>query len=204
MFTIKKIVLASGSERRKMILEQAGIPFEPITSDVDEESEFNSEVSPYDLVKIISLKKAMSVCEKVDEPCIVIAADTIISSHGKIYGKPKDKNSAYDTLKALQGKDHLVYTGVTLIDKKEDGSELSTSTIVDTTKVVMRKLTEREIWDYIETNEPFDKAGSYAIQEKGMLLIESIEGDYYSVVGLPLVKVYDKLKEFGVDLSKFW
>lgn len=199
---MEKIILASSSPRRSMLLRQAGIPFEVVASNYDESLSLAEEISPYDLVKLISTEKAMRVCETMNEPCIIIAADTIVSYLGKVMGKPSGPQEAYTMLNTLKGKSHSVYTGVTIIRKTDNGMELKN--IVDTTKVNMRKLTEEEISHYIGTGEPFDKAGAYAIQEKGLLLIESIEGDYYNVVGLPLVKVYQALKDFGIDLTRVW
>ena len=199
---MEKIILASGSQRRKMLLTQAGIPFEVIPSEYDESEDMNSEVSPYDLVKTISTKKAVAVSENLNEPAIIISGDTVVSITGKIMGKPKTGEEAYKMLSLLQGKTHSVYTGSTIIKKGAEGFELRN--IVDTTKVTMRRLTDDEIWSYIRTGEPFDKAGGYAIQERGSLLISSIEGDYYNVVGLPLVKVYGVLTQMGVKLHTMW
>ncbi len=197
---MKKIILASASPRRQSILKQAGIPFEILISEVEED--WSSQVSPYDVVKSLSMKKALAVNEMVNEPCIIIAADTVVTLHGKIMGKPKDADDAYNILKKLQGRKHAVYTGVTIINKEKDGFELKN--IIDNTDVYMRKMSDAEIDAYIATNEPFDKAGAYAIQEKGSLFIEKIEGDYYNVVGLPLVKVYNALQEFGIELVNTW
>ncbi len=197
---MKKIVLASASARRQDIFKQASIPFEVYVSNVDES--IGEEVSPYDVVKQLSQKKAISAFEAISEPVIIIAADTIVSLHGKVMGKPKDEQDAFAMLKALQGKNHSVYTGVTMIDKDDGGYALKN--IVDTTNVTMRKLTDDEIWAYIRTDEPFDKAGSYGIQGRGSVLVERVEGDFYTVVGLPLVKVCMALSEWGFDVGKYW
>ncbi len=197
---MKKIVLASASARRQDILNQASIPFEVYVSNVDES--IGEEVSPYDVVKQLSQKKAISAFEAIAEPVIIIAADTIVSLHGKVMGKPKDEQDAFAMLKALQGRNHSVYTGVTMIDKEDGGYALKN--IVDTTNVTMRKLTDDEIWTYIRTEEPFDKAGSYGIQGRGSVLVERVEGDFYTVVGLPLVKVCMALSEWGFDVGKYW
>ncbi len=200
---MKRIILASASPRRKMLMEQACIPCEIIPSDVDEKTD--DEISPYEAVKVISSKKAMHIMKKLassDEEIIIIAADTVVSLSGKILGKPANEDDAFNTLKKLSGRVHHVYTGVTIVDKKADGFEVKY--IVDNANVYMRKLTDEEIWAYVKSGEPFNKAGSYAIQEKGSLLVEKIEGDYYTIVGLPLVKVYLALQTFGIELTQRW
>ncbi|MDR2903098.1 MAG: Maf family protein, partial [Clostridiales bacterium] len=177
---MKKIILASGSPRRREILEQAAIPFETVVSDADEESGTDG-LSPFDLVSLLSKRKALAVSAHMKIPCIIIAADTVVSLRGKILGKPRDHADACAMLKLLQGHTHCVYTGVTLIDKNADGETVA-ETFAETTGVTMRSLSDAEILSYVDTGEPFDKAGSYAIQGKGVLLVESIEGDYYNVV----------------------
>lgn len=208
-----KIILASSSPRRKELLEMLNIPFTIIKTDIDES--IGDEVSPYDMVKIISTRKAMSVVEKLkselnisndssdeEDTTVVISADTIVCCKGIVLGKPKNSEDAYKMLKYLQGKHHSVYTGMTVAFKNKDG--ITIKNIVDNTIVFMRALTDDEIWAYIKTNEPFDKAGAYGIQEKGSLLVEKIEGDYFTIVGLPVVKLYAALKEYGIDLTKMW
>jgi len=209
-----RIILASTSPRRKALLEQINIPFTVVRNIIDEKIE--DEVSPYDLVKILSTRKAMGVVERLrdcldisdlqdidsNDRTIVIAADTVISFKGLILGKPKTDQEAFDMLKKLQNNHHSVYTGMTIAIKKADNIELKN--IVDNTIVFMRKLSDNEIWTYIKTGEPFDKAGAYAIQDSGALLIEKIEGDYYTIVGLPLVKLYQALKESGIDITQNW
>ncbi len=193
---MKKIVLASASERRQRLLRQVGIPFEVLVTKVDET--VDSEVSPFDLAKILSERKAMAANEMLTEPALIIGADTVVSIHGKVFSKPKDDQEAFQMLHQLQGEHHSVYTGVTIINKNDDSFEVKS--IVDTTIVFMSKLTDDEIWHYIETKEPFNKAGGYAIQDLGALFIEKIVGDYYTVVGLPLVKVYGILHEYGYNM----
>ena len=199
---MEKIILASNSPRRRALLAQAGIPFEAVAANINEDIEFNHEISPYDMVKIISTKKAMEVCARAEASAIIIAADTVVSIAGKVFGKPKSEAHAFEMLKLLQGKLHSVYTGVTVVAKSDSGIELKT--FVDNTSVKIRELSDNEIWAYIKTGEPFDKAGAYAIQEKGSLLVDGIEGDYFTVVGLPLVKLFLVLRDFGVNLEHFW
>ena len=192
---MQKIILASASPRRKKILTQAGIPFEILPSGIDEE--LNDELSPYEMVKTLSEKKALHAADKAEHPVFIVAADTIVDLNGRIIGKPADKQDAYNTLKKLQGRKHFVYTGVTLIKKTAEG--LTIKHIIDNTAVYMRHMSDDEIWAYIETGEPMDKAGAYAIQEKGSLFVERIEGDFYTVEGLPVVRVYQELKNMGLE-----
>jgi len=200
---MEQIILASESPRRQALLSQAGIEYVVMPSYIDESEIMDTEVSPYDMVKTLSTRKAMHVCgQVVGGSAIIIAADTIVSLQGRILGKPTEAEDACRMLRLLQGKLHSVYTGVTIIRKSDDGLELKN--IVDNTSVRMRALTDEEIHAYVDTGEPFDKAGAYAIQERGSLLIEGIEGDYNTVVGLPLVKVYQALRAFGVDLPSLW
>ena len=197
---MKKIILASASPRRKQILENLGLKFEIVTSNVDET--VGTEYSPYEWVKTLSIRKAEAVKEKVCGDCIIIAADTIVTDLGRILNKPIDKDDAIQMLKSLQGKKHTVYTGVTIIFR-ENGNE-TTSTFVDGTDVFMRSLTDDEINDYVNKGEPFDKEGAYAIQGKGSLLIESIDGDYYTVVGLPVYSLQKAFCEHGVNIMNYW
>ena len=199
---MERIILASESPRRQALLSQAGIEYTVMPSYIDEDAVMGEEFSPYDMVKILSSKKAMHVCDQLANNALIIAADTIVALKGRIMGKPKDAEEARQMLQFLQGKLHSVYTGVTIIRKEEDG--LSLKYIVDNTSVRMRALAEAEIQAYIDTGEPFGKAGAYAIQERGSLLIESIEGDYNTVVGLPLVKVCLALQGFGMPLTSLW
>lgn len=208
-----KIILASSSPRRQALLKQINIPFEVIKSDIDEN--VTDEVSPYDLVKIISTRKVISAIEHLqknailsDEPdddediTVIISADTIVSCKGKVFGKPKNDEEAFKMLKLLQGNHHSVYTGMAVAFKKNDSMEIKN--IVDNAIVFMKDLTDDEIISYIKTKEPFDKAGAYAIQEKGAVLIEKIEGDYYTIVGLPIVKLYNLLREHNIKLNENW
>ncbi|MBE5968644.1 MAG: septum formation inhibitor Maf [Lachnospiraceae bacterium] len=188
----KKLILASGSPRRKEILEKAGFDFEIRVSDVDEGIEFGT---PADLVEKLSLIKAKDVANLVKaegKHGLVIGADTVVALDGLVYGKPKDKEEAFEMLKSLRGRAHSVFTGVSLVDAIS-GRRM---TFHDETKVFFKNPSDDELKAYIEGGEPMDKAGAYAIQGEGAFLIERIEGDYLNVVGLPL----DKLKE---NLSLF-
>ncbi|MCL2351290.1 MAG: Maf family protein [Firmicutes bacterium] len=195
---MKKIVLASASPRRQALLRQAGIDFELRVPDVDEHADGEDLISPYDLVKILSERKALEALKAAGDSEVIIAADTVVALGGAVMGKPAGADGAAEMLRRLGGKKHSVYTGLAMINKNPDGYEMKS--LVDTTEVYMRALTEAEIAAYIGTGEPFDKAGAYAIQGKGAFLIEGIEGDFYTVMGLPLVKVYLALREWGIEI----
>jgi septum formation protein len=198
---MKKIILASASPRRKQLLEQIGIPFESIESKTDEN--LLAYNSPYEGVKELAYKKAQSITNSINEPAIIIGADTMVAFKGKLLGKPENDQLAFDNLKRLQGNKHTVYTGVCILVKEEDGTS-SDYYVVDDTDVYMRKMEDDEIRAYLKTNEHKDKAGGYAIQGKGALLIEKIDGDYNNVVGLPLTSLCMLLKKIGVDITEYW
>ena len=193
---MKKIILASQSTRRQDLLRQAGIPFIVMPSRFDEDAfvaGMATPVPPPHLALALSMEKARAVAKNVKEPAIIIGADTIVTLDGIVMGKPKDAAEAFAMLKALQGVTHHVYTGVTLID-----GETKTH-ITRSAAVTMRPLTDSDIIAYIKTGEPFDKAGGYGIQEKGAVLVEKIDGDYYAVVGLPLAPLWAALTACGYD-----
>jgi len=197
-----RIVLASGSPRRHAILSMAGIPHEVIESKFDEDAAECDD--PTELVKSLSFEKARDVFAQADQtkPVIVIAADTVVDIGGRILGKPKDPEEAFAMLGQLSGRPHTVHTGVTLMESLD--GETSWETIAEETTVYMREFTDDEIHAYVATGEPFDKAGAYAAQEKGAMLIERIEGDFYNVMGLPLVRVYQMLARRGMDMGAIW
>lgn len=185
-----KIILASASPRRQELLQRLVKNFDVIVSDFDE-SKVKLEGTIEEYVKNIALGKALDIKSRLISDAIIIAADTIVTLDGKILGKPKDKNDAFKMLKSLQGKEHVVYTGIVVIN--------SVNNIVKkdfvTTEVIFSKLNDEEISKYIETGEPLDKAGAYGIQGIGGTFIEKINGCYYNVVGLPLNKLRIMLKE---------
>lgn len=197
---MKKIILASGSPRRKELLEMLNIPFEVMVSDVDETTDI---ISPAEKVKYLSLIKARAVADICENNSIIIGSDTVVSQLGKIFGKPKDSADAKAMLKKLSGKKHSVFTGLTVIVKDEKGSLTETS-LADCTEVDMLEMTDDEIDNYIASGEPGDKAGAYAIQGKGAAFIEAINGDYYTVMGLPVRLLYKTLKENGIDVASYW
>lgn len=169
------LILASKSPRRKELLSLITEDFVVKTSDVDESLPNNIE--PAKAVEYLSRLKAKPFDNGTDT---VIGADTVVAVDGIILGKPKDRDDAYNMLKLLSGKYHSVFTGVTVISPQK------TITFSVETKVKFFELTDTEINAYIDTSEPFDKAGGYGIQGKGSLFVERIEGDYFNVVGLPV------------------
>lgn len=184
------LILASKSPRRKELLKQIGIPFVVVVSDAEEVS--GNSWTPAALVVENAKRKANAVAEKYpDSP--VLGADTVVSSEGKIFGKPKDKDEARKILTALSGKMHEVTTGLALINR----NEIRTTNV--TTKVFFDTMTKADIDAYIATDEPMDKAGAYAIQGKAARFIEKIEGSYSNVVGLPL----NALIQLSKDLNLF-
>lgn len=188
-----ELILASQSPRRKEILSLLGMPFSVAVSDADEA--VDELLPPYFIAESLSLKKAAAVAKNVTFPAIVIGADTIVVSDGKILGKPKDDADAFSMLSSLSGRTHSVISGVTILDTKCAKSE---SFYVET-EVTFYPLTDKEIADYITTGECRDKAGAYGIQGRGGKFVEKISGDYFNVVGLPLSKLYQVLKkEFNI------
>ncbi|MEY8427657.1 Maf family protein [Lachnospiraceae bacterium 46-15] len=187
---MKQIILASASPRRRELLTQAGIVFTVKVSDAEE---IITENAPDKVVKELALLKAKAVAE-TEEDALVIGADTIVAAEGNILGKPHSREEAFSMLSMLQGKTHQVYTGVALITK-EAGKEKQ-EVFAEKTDVTFYPMTEKEIWGYIDTGEPMDKAGSYGIQGRAAVYIEKISGDYNNVVGLPVAKLYQALKKY--------
>ena len=194
---MQKIILASSSPRRKQILESLGIPFEAIHSSVEEKIDVDN--SPYELVKILSEKKAKAVLDKVVGPAVIIGADTVVADMGRILSKPKSREEAAKMIRQIQGRRHSVYTGNCLIFVKEDGS-FEEEVFVDCTEVTFNKMTIEEIEMYVNTGEFEDKAGGYGIQGKASLFVDSIMGNYSTVVGLSVPLIYDCLKRHGIQI----
>jgi septum formation protein len=190
---MRKIILASSSPRRKALLEQIGLAFEVDGQVVEQPPEKAQDAGR--LARETSLRKARSVAAHHPD-AIVIAADTVGVIDGRIIGKPKSATEARAMLSALNGWSHEVITGFTVLDTRT-GKAASQS--VETT-VFMKRLTPGEIDSYVKSGEPLDKAGAYAIQGLGAVMIERIEGDYYNVVGLPLSALADVLEEFGISV----
>lgn len=197
-----KIILASKSPRRKELLSQVGYTYECVVSEKEETAD---AVQPSDVVKELSQQKAEDVCAKIEkegqmeEDCLVIGADTIVAKDSEIFGKPKDTEDAKRMLSALQGREHSVWTGVTLIYLR-DGKKKK-KVFAEETKVHMYSMSEQEIEEYIRTKEPEDKAGAYAIQGYAAKFIKKIDGDYNNVVGLPVAKIYQELKKLTKEDS---
>ena len=191
-----KIILASGSPRRRQLLTLAGIPHEVIVTGVDE----TISGAPDYQVRELALRKGNAVLPlippEINDP-IIIAADTLVYVNGEVLGKPESPEDAFQMLKKLQGKPHRVYTGVALI--RPANKDTSTISFVDNTTVHFRPLSDQEINAYIATGEPFDKAGAYGVQERGAVLVNRVEGDFYTVVGLPIAKVCTALAKLGYN-----
>lgn len=193
-----KLYLASASPRRKELLKQVGLSFKTMPSTVEEKI---TKTEPGEVVEELSYQKAVDVCGKLisegREDFVVIGADTVVSCWGEILGKPKDKEDAVRMLGRLQGSSHQVYTGVTFVWKSQGVSPMY-FTFSECTDVTMYEMTEEEIGRYVDSGEPMDKAGAYAIQGLCAAYIQGICGDYNNVVGLPVGRVYQELKNRGL------
>ncbi len=190
---MRKIILASKSPRRKELFGILGIPF------VCEESNFEEDIEqtfpPRELACYLAQGKAQAVAPKHPN-AIIIAADTLIALGNQVLGKPHTPEKAREMLQMMSGKSHSVITGYAILDTQ---TNKAVSRAVET-KVYFRKLSAKEIENYVKTKQPLDKAGSYGIQGLGQLLIQKIEGDYSNVVGLPLSALAQDLKKFGVKI----
>lgn len=186
-----KLILASASTRRAEILRDAGIPFTVMSSAIDE-TPIPGEPGP-DLVRRLADAKAELVAARAVGPAIVIAADTEVVLEGSVLGKPRTSEDARNMLAKLSGRTHSVVTGVTLI-RLPDAERRS---FVEITQVHFGALSDEELTRYLATEEPFDKAGSYAIQGRAGRYIPRIEGCYFNVVGLPLARLCQTLSELG-------
>ena len=184
----RPLTLASNSPRRQQLLKEAGFKFIVRTAPIDEE--YPDDIHYKDVAEYLARKKADAIPFQLDNE-VIITSDTVVVLHGTILGKPKDKSHAVQMLSQLSGQTHDVITGVCL------KSENKTITFSDTTNVTFNMLTSEEINFYIDNYKPFDKAGGYGIQEwLGMISINKIEGSYFTVMGLPIHRVYEVLKDF--------
>ena len=182
---MSKIILASKSPRRKEILSQVGIDFEIMVS--DKEEIVTTDV-PSEVVMELSSQKAKEVEKQVNyDDYVIIAADTVVALDNKILGKPIDRKDAYDMIASIVGRKHSVYTGVTLIIKSHNKCEVKS--FFEETVVDVYPMTEDKINKYLDMNEWKDKAGSYGIQGSFAAYVKSINGDYYTVVGLPISRI---------------
>lgn len=207
---MSKLILASGSPRRKEILERNGHKFVVIKALAEEHSD---AINPEDYVSDLSRDKGMEVLDKVlsmpetfddvldgGDTFYIISADTVVAVDNDILGKPEDRLDAVAMIRRIAGRAHSVYTGVTIIRSKiSDNGQIdnTVSTFYDETQVFVKKLNDHEISAYVDMGECMDKAGAYAIQGGFGKHIDRIEGDYDNVVGLPYKKVYEALKELG-------
>ena len=216
----KKIILASASPRRKELLAQIGIDFEVRPSHAEE---VTTGTRPAEIVMGLSNLKAEDVFAQLSEDekenVLVIGSDTVVALDGEILGKPKDEADAKRMLKALQGRSHQVFTGVTLISQEtpaeiskdedyrqdEEGCEklpcITHTVFYEETEVLVYPMTEEEIDAYVATKEPMDKAGAYGIQGCFAAHIKGINGDYNNVVGLPIGRLYQEMKKLGISNS---
>lgn len=191
VFISPRLILASASPRRSRLLRELGLAFDVIPSTIDESVIHDPD--PAELVKLLSAAKAQQVAEAEGDG-IVIGSDTIVVLDGKVLGKPESHEDAVRMLRMLSGRVHQVYSGVCVVDAAS-GRKLCDCSVTD---VRFRELSDDTIQSYIRTGEPDDKAGAYAIQGFGSLLVESICGDYFTVVGLPVGMLAGMLDEFGV------
>lgn len=191
---MKRLILASGSPRRKEIMAMFNIDFEIETSAIEEK--INSNERPEQAAMALAFEKGFDIASASDADSIIIAADTLVC-HETIMGKPKNRQEAYEMLKELSGTEHKVYTGIAIIEACSDRKYVD----YVMTKVHFKPLTDEIIQAYIDSGEVWGKAGAYAIQGLGATLVDSIEGDFFNVVGLPISKVADILmQQFGISL----
>lgn len=193
---IKMLILASGSPRRKELLGGLSLNFRAVVSDIDES--MTEPLAPEEYVRALAEKKARACTGSCSVDDYIISADTIVCKRGVIYGKPAGREEAYEMLREFSGGIHQVYTGFAVTHMEKVYSE---SVCTD---VVFRELTDNEIYDYIDREKPYDKAGAYGIQEGAGIFVQRINGSYDNVVGLPVCALEEAfLREFGISLSSF-
>ena len=190
---MQRITLATASPTRQKLAKIMGLDFDVVVSDYIEDNSLC--LPPPELAMELAFGKALDVSKKLSEG-IVIGLDTFVFFNGKVIGKPKDRQDAFNMLKSFSGNCHEVYSGIAMIDSK------SGKIIKDfgMTKVYFSQMSDSEINSYIETEEPLNKAGSYGIQDFGSIFIEKIEGDFFNVGGFPINNIYKNLKKMGVDI----
>ncbi len=189
-----KLILASGSPRRRELLEMLGAEFEVIPAKGEEVP--HPELSPAELVKALSRAKAEEVAAAHPE-ALVIGADTVVAIGSCVLGKPQDEADAAEMLRRLSGCSHKVYTGISIVKNGVTHSH------AEETDVRFAPMSEEDIAAYIATGEPMDKAGAYGIQGRASLFIEGIEGDFFNVMGLPVCALGKMLRELGISLSNW-
>ena len=194
---MNKIILASASPRRRELLEQLGVEFEIIPSQVEEKMK---SMEPSRMVMELSEIKAEDIYNRLSqeekELSTVIGADTVVAFEAQVMGKPQSSSEAIEMLSRLQNNTHQVYTGVTLIFRKGPGKVPSKISFFEKTDVTMYPISSDEIAAYVNTGEPMDKAGAYGIQGRGAAFIKEIHGDYNNVVGLPIGRLYQEMKRY--------
>lgn len=187
-----RIILASSSPRRHELMKMLNIPFEVITKDVIETMDMSKNI--YEESMQLAHKKAQAVYDEIKGDVIVIGSDTIVYCDNKVYGKPKDYQDAYNMLKKFSGQSHEVISSLCLLIRKE-GKEYQELTY-DKCDVFVDEMSDMEIDEWIQNNDVYTKAGSYAIQEGFGKYIEKIDGDYFSIVGFPIHKLYNLIKKY--------
>lgn len=185
-----QLILASQSPRRQELLRLFGLPFRVQVADIDET--MDDRKPPFEEVARVSRNKAFAVSREAED--VVIAADTIVVCDGMVLGKPKSKDEAVQMLRMLSGRDHQVMTGVTVLRGERQ------CVFTEVTQLHFRPLTEQEICRYVDSGEPMDKAGAYGIQGGAALFCERMVGDYYNVMGLPVCRLGQVLKEMAPDM----
>lgn len=195
MIQNKKIILASGSPRRRELIKLLGIPFECVSVEADEST---TQIIPHKAVEEIASKKAraaLALC-KLEDDEIIIGADTIVVFEGKLLGKPRDDRDAMKMLTELSGNSHQVYTGVCIIYRSAEG-EIKEIAFAEKTQVDFEEISQEEIKRYIATGNHKDKAGSYAIQDEFSVHVKGISGDYNNVVGFPIARIYKEIRNIS-------
>ncbi|MBD8068844.1 Maf family protein [Bacillus sp. PS06] len=187
----QSLILASGSPRRKELLSNLHLKFDVKVSDIEEI--VDPTLSPGEVVMSLALQKAEGVASQ-HRDAFVIGSDTVVVFQNEVLGKPKSEEDSYRMLNMLSGETHQVFTGVAIL---HNGKQI---TFFEQTDVTFWELSESEIWDYIKTGEPKDKAGSYGIQQLGSTLVKRVNGDYFAIVGLPVSRTIRELKELGYQL----
>lgn len=183
-----ELILASQSQRRRELFELIGLEYTCIPSNADENVAFSE---PGQFVEELALRKAAAVKETHPGACVV-GSDTIVWLDNEIIGKPRDREDAYRILRTLSGRTHTVYTGMAVL------TDDSTLVCHETTRVTFEELSDELIWDYIDTGDPMDKAGSYGVQGLGAMLVKKVDGCYFTVIGLSIPKLYQMLKTVGI------
>lgn len=189
-----RVILASQSPRRKELMEAITKDFEIIVSNADEKLEEGLTIE--EQAKNVSYQKAKAVFDRTEGNRVIIGSDTMVVKNNQIYGKPKTKEEAKEMIKMLKNTKHIVYTGLAILEEKD--GEYKEILDCDIAEVYFRDMTEKEIEDWVNSGEAMDKAGAYAVQGKFMVFIDKIEGNYQTVMGLPIHKLYDHLKNLGI------